>query len=600
MINEESKAPRSAYPRSLILSFAALLLLASTYCVYLFVRVDAVTRTNNRRAPSVGRLFDLRSRTNDAVQECFAFVISGDEAEKRDFETWAANYEQFSRSFLQQAALDAVSREQFDRVLEQQHQIAGSGRQMITTYAQTGVVDRADFDAFEHDVDQFSRAMAVLQRQLESEWATSQQNTALVWHQTRTESLVLGAVFAVLSATLLFLLLRRFHAYDQLREKAMTSIMESNRRFRLIFESEPQCVKLVDREGRLVDINSAGLQLLEAEREDVLGKCIFDVIVEEDRERFIKASQAVLRGESNRLEFEIVGLKGQHRTMTTRQVPIRYGSDETAHVLSITEDITEKRRIEQQLKDHRDKLAHASRVNLLGELVSSIAHELNQPLSAATNYAFVLEKLASESPVQTAAIREHAGRVRDQAHRAAEIVRGIRRLLKPNPADNQPTDIHQLIESSLGIMGPDLRARGVDLITQLHAESLTVDGHQVQLQQVLMNLFQNAIQAMDQVERSRRTLTIHTVSTTEHIEIRVKDTGNGIESEDKRDVFRTFFTTKPEGMGMGLAVARSIIEAHQGSLVVEESTPRGTVFLVVLPLSGEFADECCESKSMHC
>ena len=600
MIDEELTAPRSAYSRSLVISFAGLLLLSSTYCVHLFLRVDSATRTNNRRVPSVGRLVDLRSRTHGAVQECFAYVISGDEAEKRDFESWTANYEQISQSFLHQAALDEASRAQFDRVLEHQRQIADSGNRMIAGYDQTGAVDPIDFHALEHDIDQFGQVISVLQNQLEIDLARSQLETALVWNRTRTESIVLGGVFAVLSSILLVLLLRRFHAYDQLRDEAMASILESNRRFRLIFESEPQCVKLVDRDGRLVDINPAGLQMLEAEREDVLGKCIFDVIVGEDRERFVEAMQAVLHGESNSLEFEIVGLKGEHRFMTTRQVPIRYGSDESIHVLSITEDITEKRRIEQQLKHHRDKLAHASRVNLLGELVSSIAHELNQPLSAATNYAFVLEKLASETPVQTAAILEHAGQVRDQAERAAEIVRGVRRLLKPSLSDNQATDIHQLIESSLRIMGPDLRAHGVELNTCLHAESLTVFGHQVQLQQVLMNLFQNAIQAMDQVERARRTLTIHTASIPSHIEIRVEDTGNGIESEDTQDVFRTFFTTKPEGMGMGLAIARSIVEAHQGSLVVEQSTSRGTVFLVVLPLSGESADECCESKSLHC
>ncbi|MCS7469279.1 PAS domain-containing protein [Stieleria sp. ICT_E10.1] len=584
----------------LILSFAGLLLLASTYCVQLFLRVDSATRTNNRRVPSVGRLVDLRSRTHGAVQECFAYVISGDEAEKRDFKSWTEDFEQISQSFLHQSALDEASRMQFDRVLKHQRDIADSGKRMIDGYDQTGVVDPNDFHALEHDVDQFGQVISVLQNQLEIDLAKSQLETALVWNRTRAESIVLGVVFAVVSSTLLVLLLRRFHAYDQLRDEAMTSILESNRRFRLIFDSEPQCVKLVDREGRLVDINPAGLRMLEADREEVLGKCIFDVIVGEDRERFVEATQAVLRGESNSLEFEIVGLNGQHRFMTTRQVPIRYGSDESIHVLSITQDITEKRRIEKQLKDHRDKLAHASRVNLLGELVSSIAHELNQPLSAATNYAFVLEKLASESPVQTAAIREHAGQVRGQAQRAAEIVRGVRRLLKPSPGDNQATDIHQLIESSLGIMGPDLRAHGVDLDTRLHAESLTVFGHQVQLQQVLMNLFQNAIQAMDQVEQNRRTLTIGTTSTPDKIEIRVKDTGNGIESDDTQDVFRTFFTTKPEGMGMGLAVARSIVEAHQGSLVVEQSTSRGTVFLVVLPRSGESADECCESKSLHC
>ncbi|QDV83418.1 Sensor protein FixL [Stieleria magnilauensis] len=600
MINEALTAPRSAYSRLLIISFAGLLLLASTYCVHLFLRVDSATRTNNRRVPSVGRLVDLRSRTHDAVQECFAYVISGDEAEKRDFESWTADYEQISQSFIHQSALDEASRIQFDRVLKHQRHIAESGKRSMDGYDQTGAVDPIDFHALEHDVDQFGQAISMLQNQLEIDLAKSQLDTALVWNRTRTESIVLGVVFAVLSSTLLGLLLRRFHAYDQLRDEAMTSILESNRRFRLIFDSEPQCVKLVDREGRLVDINPAGLGMLEADREEVLGKCIFDVIVDEDRERFVKATQAVLRGEPNSLEFEIVGLKGQHRFMTTRQVPIRYGSDESVHVLSITEDITEKRRIEKQLKDHRDKLAHASRVNLLGELVSSIAHELNQPLSAATNYAFVLEKLASETPVQTAAIREHAGQVRGQAQRAAEIVRGVRRLLKPSPGDNQPTDIHQLIESSLGIMGPDLRAHGIELHTRLHADSLTVFGHQVQLQQVLMNLLQNAIQAMDQVEHNRRTLTIATASTPDHIEIRVEDTGNGIESDDTQDVFRTFFTTKPEGMGMGLAIARSIVEAHQGSLVVEQSTSRGTVFLVVLPLSGESADECCESKSLHC
>ncbi|QEG01948.1 Sensor protein FixL [Stieleria maiorica] len=598
MINEQFNAPRTAYSRTLLISFAVLLVASFVYCAHLFWRVDRAIGTTSGTAPAAGRLIDLRGRTNAAVQECLAYVIAGDDAKRAEFEQRVADLGPLSESFLKGTMLDERSRERFESVVQSQQQLVASGRRMIDRYERVGGVEPADFRAFERDVDRFREVISGLLGRLNAAHGSSHDEVASVLAQTRIESALLGCVFLGLSTTLLVLVVRRFRDYDRLREEALNRVLESNQRFRLIFDSEPHCVKLVDRAGSLVDINPAGLQSLEAERDDVLGKCIFDVISEGDRKRFIESTQEVFEGESNSLEFEIIGLKGRRRTMTTRQVPIRYGGEDVVHVLAITEDVTEKRRIERQLKHHRDKLAHASRVNLLGELVSSIAHELNQPLSAATNYAFVLEKLSTESPLKAGEIEQHAASIRQQAERAAEIVRGIRSLLKPNENDNEETDIHQLIESSLGIMGPDLRGHGVDVNLQFHAESLTVSGNQVQLQQVLMNLFQNAVQAMDQVQRERRQLTIRTSSTADEVEIRVEDRGNGIRSEDTKTVFRTFYTTKPEGMGMGLAVARSIIEAHEGSLVVEESTSGGTVFLVVLPLSGEPVHECYESQSL--
>ncbi|WP_182869941.1 ATP-binding protein [Rhodopirellula sp. JC639] len=598
MINEQFNAPRIAYSRSLLISFAVLLVATFVYCAHLFWRIDRAIGTTSGTAPAVGQLIDLRGSTNAAVQACLAFVISGDEANRAEFEKRIAEVDPLSETFRQGAMLDEHAREQFDSVVQSRQRLVSSGRRMIDRVERTGDVNPADFHAFERDVDQFRELISGLLGHVDRAHDSSHDDVASVLARARIESVLLGGVFVGLSSMLLVLLVRRFHDYDRLREDALNRVLESNQRFRLIFDSEPHCVKLVDRQGSLVDINPAGLRSLEAERDEVLGKCIFEVISADDRKRFIDSTNAVFEGQSNRLEFEIIGLKGRRRIMTTRQVPIRYGGEEVVHVLAITEDVTEKRRIEKQLKHHRDKLAHASRVNLLGELVSSIAHELNQPLSAATNYAFVLEKLSTETPLQAAAIGSHATSIRQQAERAAEIVRGIRGLLKPNANDDEETNVHQLIESSLGIMGPDLRGHGVDVDLQFQAESLTVLGNQVQLQQVLMNLFQNAVQAMAPVRRERRQLTIRTSSTADEIEIRVEDSGNGIRAKDIQSVFRTFYTTKPEGMGMGLAVARSIIEAHQGSLVVEESTRRGTVFLVVLPLSGEPVQECYESQSL--
>ncbi len=244
-----------------------------------------------------------------------------------------------------------------------------------------------------------------------------------------------------------------------------------------------------------------------------------------------------------------------------------------------------RKRFERQLQTAHEELARASQLSTIGEMATSIAHELNQPLAAIANNAFVFEKKSADDLPDLTALREHASNIRGQAMRAGEIIRSIRDLVKKNAPTRAVVSPNEIVRKSLQLLEPELRSNGILLRKQLKESvpTLHVDG--VQIQQVLANLIRNAIDAMQDVNREERILTVNTdTNESNEIEIHVSDTGQGLCADEMESVFDAFYTTKQEGMGMGLAISRSIAEAHSGRLVAGRAGDRGAVFSMYLPL----------------
>jgi PAS domain S-box-containing protein len=256
------------------------------------------------------------------------------------------------------------------------------------------------------------------------------------------------------------------------------------------------------------------------------------------------------------------------------------------------------------LREAQSELAHVSRVTTVGEFAASIAHEVNQPLAGIlTNAKAALRWLARNSP-DLAEAQQAIDRIIRDGNRAGDVISRMRALFKKAPAAKEPVDINLVIQEVLTLIQPELQKNRVSLRTQFAIDLPTVPGDKVQLQQVILNLVVNAIEAMSGVTESQRELQVssqkitesHSASDQEAIEakpsselgptsllIAVRDAGPGLDPTELKRVFETFYTTKSHGMGMGLAISRSIIEAHNGRLWVTANAPRGAVFQFTLP-----------------
>jgi PAS domain S-box-containing protein len=243
----------------------------------------------------------------------------------------------------------------------------------------------------------------------------------------------------------------------------------------------------------------------------------------------------------------------------------------------------ERKRAEEALAHARAELAHVGRVAMLGEMSASIAHEINQPLAAIVNNAAAcLQWLDAESFEHA---RESAELIVDDGHRAGEIIGRIRGLAKKHPPRKDAVDINTIVLEVLALVRYDVHGHGVSVRTSLGKDLPPVQADRIQLQQVLLNLMVNAIEAMSGNVQAPREMSItSTAADPDTALISVADSGPGLSPASRDRLFQAFHTTKPQGMGMGLAISRSIVEAHGGRLWATTNEPRGAVFQLTLPI----------------
>jgi C4-dicarboxylate-specific signal transduction histidine kinase len=239
--------------------------------------------------------------------------------------------------------------------------------------------------------------------------------------------------------------------------------------------------------------------------------------------------------------------------------------------------------LELALAQAKMELAYISRAASLGELAASIAHEINQPLGAVVNSASASLRWLAQRPPNLEEAREATTRTVCEANRASEVIARVRALLKKEPPKMERVDVNEVIREVLALAGTEIAKSRVTIKTNLAADSPTVMADRVQLQQVLLNLVTNAIEAMKSVEDRPRELRIQSATESDAVQVSVHDTGVGLDQEDVERIFRPFFTTKREGIGMGLAISRSIIEAHGGRLWAAARSLHGAVFQFSLP-----------------
>ena len=244
----------------------------------------------------------------------------------------------------------------------------------------------------------------------------------------------------------------------------------------------------------------------------------------------------------------------------------------------------ESTRRERQYREMQNELAHANRVATMGQLTASIAHETKQPITAARTYAAAALRFLDKSPPDVAEVRAALTCIVNETDRASDVVDRIGSLIKKAPPRKEVVDLNAAILEVTALSRSEAIKTGVTVGTQLADELPRIQCDQVQLQQVMLNLIVNAIQSMSGVEDGNRELHISTVSIEpEGVCVAVRDTGHGLRPESLPRLFEPFYTTKPDGMGMGLSICRSIIEAHGGRLWATRCEPRGALFQFTIP-----------------
>jgi PAS domain S-box-containing protein len=371
--------------------------------------------------------------------------------------------------------------------------------------------------------------------------------------------------------------------------------MENARLYRDLAEREGRIRRLVDAniigiaiwdfEGRILDANDAYLQMVGYEREDLLSGHLrwTDLTPPEWLEREERQLLPQLKVTGSLAPFE----KEYFRKDGTR-VPVLLGlatfEKDGNQGVAFAVDLTERKLAADALRALQTDLAHANRLATMGQLSASIAHEVNQPIGAARNNAHAaLRFLAGDAP-DLVEVKEALECVVKDTYRAGDIISGIRDQVKKVPPRKAAVDLNEAIEEVIALVRGELSKHRVSIQMRLADGLCTVHADRVQLQQIMLNLILNAIEAISSVDDETRELVISTESSAaQDVLVCIADSGPGVAPEDRERIFESFFTTKPDGVGIGLSICRSIIDAHSGRLWVDARQPRGAVFSFTLP-----------------
>jgi C4-dicarboxylate-specific signal transduction histidine kinase len=313
-------------------------------------------------------------------------------------------------------------------------------------------------------------------------------------------------------------------------------------------------------------------------RQDVL-----ETVHPADRVEFERAiRRAVAESSDLDIEYRMPGPDGEVRWIAARGRP-EHGHHQ--RLLGVAVDVTERKVAELQASKDRAELRHVTRVSLLGQLSASIAHQLNQPLAAILGNAEAAQKMLGRGNVDLAELRGICDDIVSEDHRASQVIRRLGELYKRGDAKTESLDLNELVGETLELVRNELVARQVTAVTELASRLPSIEGGRVQLQQVLLNLILNAVDAMSENIMEQRMLVLRTEATASGVSLYVVDSGPGIAAEDLNHVFDPFWTTKSGGMGMGLAICQTIVASHRGSITVANNAGGGTTFCVTLPIA---------------
>jgi two-component system sensor kinase FixL len=373
------------------------------------------------------------------------------------------------------------------------------------------------------------------------------------------------------------------------RKAAELAQRESELRLRSILDTVPDAIVVIDARGIIQSFSLAAERLFGFEAAEVVGRNVRLLMPTPYRdahdgyiERYLRTGERRIIG----IGRTVTGLRKDGDTFPIELQVGEFSFSGVHYFTGFIRDLTERQETERRIQDLQAELLHASRLSVMGQMASTMAHELNQPLTAVTNYLEAGRQLLSSGTGSPERIGEMMEKAIAQAQRAGEVIRRLRGFVGKGGTERRTQSLNQLIEEALALALVGARQRGVRTSLALDHTLPPVLVDQVQIQQVVLNLVRNAVEAME--ESDRRELAIGTRAIPEEgmVEISVADSGPGIAPELMERLFQPFVTTKPTGMGLGLSICREIVEAHQGRLTTTSAPAGGAVFCVTLPIAG--------------
>ncbi|WP_242463251.1 sensor histidine kinase [Rhodocyclus tenuis] len=347
-----------------------------------------------------------------------------------------------------------------------------------------------------------------------------------------------------------------------------------------------------DRDGRITYVNPAFCQMVGFSPEELIG-CAppMPYWAPEEKEKSEGFYHATLagRGPGEGFELRFRHKNGERVDVLVCTAPLINADGEHTGWMSSILDITARKRADELARQQEEKLQVTSRLVTMGEMASMLAHELNQPLAAIASYnTGCLNKLESGT-YTVGELRDALGKLGVQAQRAGQIIRRVHDFVRKSEPKLAPCDLAEMVDDSIGFIEAVAKSRNVRILREVQGMRPEIQADRVMLEQVLVNLMRNAVEAMADLPPERRNLTIALARVDRQMQIRVIDTGPGIPEDTRDKLFTPFFSSKPEGMGMGLNICRSIIEFHHGRLWLEANPQGGCVFVINLPISTETA-----------
>lgn len=351
------------------------------------------------------------------------------------------------------------------------------------------------------------------------------------------------------------------------RSRIDAELQRKEKLLRQVLNSTLDAIIVISESGRIVEWNPEAERVFGWSREEAMGRFVHQTVIPDQLikkhldglSRLLETGQSRLAG--RRLEVASIRKDGSEFPAELTVSAIHDGHD--ALFAAFVRDLSAEKEAESQLRQTQDKLAHVSRLCTLGEMVTGVAHELNQPLAAVASLACVAE-MSEDRSVVDESLRE----IGDQAYRAGEIVRRFRALAAKSEPQRMEHDVNQLLSETIEIVKTDLTLEGIDLIQDFcpHLPLTKVD--EVQIQQVALNLLRNAIEAVSEVDDGQKRISVCTSQADNQVEVAIADNGPGVSVPN---VFEPFVSTKSNGMGMGLAISRTIIERHGGRMWLNNS-----------------------------
>jgi PAS domain S-box-containing protein len=371
-------------------------------------------------------------------------------------------------------------------------------------------------------------------------------------------------------------------------------LAEREAKIRRLFKANIIGILVWDIKGRILEANDAFLHMLGYDREDLASGrlCWTDLTPDDWRDRDARTvAELKMIGAVQPFEKEYFRKDGSRLPVLIGGALFEESSNEG---VSFVLDLTERRRAETALRESEEalrealgQLAHANRVATMGQLTASIAHEVNQPIAASVTNAQAALRWLGNHPPNLEEVVHALGRIVENGKRAGDVIGRIRALVKKEPPRRRRFDLNEAVRHVVALIRTEVLRQGVSLRTEFARSLPSMKGDRVQLQQVVLNLIMNSVEAMSGTSEGERELTISTEKASGTVVVAVRDSGPGLDPQCMDRLFEAFYTTKSSGMGMGLAICRSIIEDHGGRLWATANEPHGAVFQFTLPVEGE-------------